>query len=129
MVNNGSAQKLSCMTARLSIVDLAGSERVKRSGVEGAQFREATAINKSLLAFGNVVSALAAKRTHVPFRDSKLTRILDGSIGGNCKTALLVCASPAVDSASETINSLEFASRAMRVEVNAKVNETVEVDA
>merc|ERR1719181_1905248 len=130
MVNNGSAQKLSCMTARLSIVDLAGSERVKRSGVEGAQFKEATAINKSLLAFGNVVSALAARKAHVPVRDSKLTRILDGSMGGNCKTALLVCASPSMESANETLNTFEFASRAMRVQVNAKVNETVvEIDA
>lgn len=121
----GAAQKMACTHSRLSVVDLAGSERVKRSGVEGAQFREATAINKSLLAFGNVVSALAAKKAHVPFRDSKLTRILDGSIGGNCKTALLVCASPSMDSAHETFNTFEFASRAMRVEVDAKVNESI----
>lgn len=121
----GVAQKLSCTHARLSIVDLAGSERVKRSGVEGTQFKEATAINKSLLAFGNVVSALAAKKAHVPFRDSKLTRVLDGSIGGNCKTALLVCASPAMESAHESLSTFEFAARAMRVEVDAKVNESV----
>jgi kinesin family protein 5 len=126
----GVAQKIACTISRISVVDLAGSERVKRSGVEGAQFKEATAINKSLLAFGNVVSALAAKKAHVPYRDSKLTRILDGSIGGNCKTALLVCASPAMESAHESLSTLEFASRAMKVVVDAKVNECmVEVGA
>lgn len=107
---------------RLSIVDLAGSERVKRSGVGGPQFRETTAINKSLLAFGNVVSALASKRAHVPFRDSKLTRILEGSVGGNCRTAILLCLSPTLDNSPETLSSLEFGSRAMRVEVDARVN-------
>lgn len=124
-----SAVRMACTHARLSVVDLSGSERVKRSGVEGTQFKEATCINKSLLAFGNVVSALAGKRPHVPFRDSKLTRILEGSIGGNCKTSLLVCVSPDAENVHETLSSLEFASRAMRVEVNARINEgTVEVD-
>lgn len=114
----------------LSVVDLAGSERVKRSGVVGKEFKEATNINGSLLALGNVVSALAARQRHVPFRDSKLTHVLSGSIGGNCKTSLLVCVSPTVDSASETIHALEFASRAMSVISEAKVNEgLVEVPA
>eukprot|EP00928_Gymnodinium_smaydae_P026823 TRINITY_DN20945_c0_g1_i1.p1 TRINITY_DN20945_c0_g1~~TRINITY_DN20945_c0_g1_i1.p1 ORF type:complete len:1025 (-),score=188.90 TRINITY_DN20945_c0_g1_i1:232-3258(-) len=122
---DGPARRMECTHSLLSVVDLAGSERVKRSGVEGVHFKEATAINKSLLAFGNVVSALASKRPHVPFRDSKLTKILECSIGGNCKTALLVCASPSQESAFETLNSLEFASRAMRVEVNARVNSSV----
>lgn len=116
-------------SARLNVVDLAGSERIKKSGAEGVQLREATMINKSLLALGNVVSALAAKKPHVPLRDSKLTRILDGSIGGNCRTVLLVCVSPALANAQETLTSLEFASRAMRVEVNARVNKCmVELD-
>merc|ERR1719159_1452943 len=122
---NGSAQKMECTIARLNVVDLAGSERVKKSGVEGVHLKEASAINRSLLTFGNVVSALAAKRSHVPFRESKLTRILDGSIGGNCKTALLVCISPDTDNATETLSTLEFASRALRVEVDAKVNTAV----
>ena len=78
----------------------------------------------------NVVSALAARKSHVPLRDSKLTRILDGSIGGNCRTALLVCVNPASEHVGETLNTLEFASRAMRVEVDAKVNTAlVEVSA
>lgn len=126
----GAPQRMESIQARLCVVDLAGSERVKKSGVEGAHFKEATAINRSLLAFGNVVSALAAKKAHVPLRDSKLTRILDGSIGGNCRTALLVCASPAAENVAETVSTFDFASRAMRVEVNAKVNSTmVEVSA
>lgn len=119
------SRKIECVHSRLTVVDLAGSERVKKSGVEGTQFKEATAINKSLLAFGNVVSALAVKKSHVPLRDSKLTRILDGSIGGNCKTALLVCASPLAEHVPETLNTFDFASRAMRVEVNAKVNTSI----
>eukprot|EP00929_Paragymnodinium_shiwhaense_P036408 TRINITY_DN19520_c0_g1_i1.p1 TRINITY_DN19520_c0_g1~~TRINITY_DN19520_c0_g1_i1.p1 ORF type:complete len:712 (-),score=188.87 TRINITY_DN19520_c0_g1_i1:257-2392(-) len=121
----GATQRMECTHARLNVVDLAGSERVKKSGAEGAQLREANAINKSLLAFGNVVSALASKRNHVPFRDSKLTRILEGSIGGNSKTALLVCVSPATENMTETLSTLEFASRAMRVEVDARVNRAV----
>ncbi|CAE7835518.1 KIF18A [Symbiodinium sp. CCMP2592] len=113
-------QKVECTIARLNVVDLAGSERatVKKSGSEGMRFQEATNINRSLLAFGNVVSALAARKSHIPLRDSKLTRILDGSIGGNCRTALLVCVNPAFEHVGETQNTLEFASRAMRVEVS-----------
>lgn len=115
---------------KLSVVDLAGSERVKRSGAGGQQLKEAANINSSLLTLGNVVQALADKKKHIPIRDSKLTRILEDSIGGNCKTSLLVCCSPAMDSGDETLNSLEFASRAMKVETHAVVNEgTVEVDA
>jgi len=118
-------QQMACTHAKLNVVDLAGSERVKKSGVEGVHLREASAINRSLLAFGNVVSALAAKRSHVPYRDSKLTRILEGSIGGNSKTALLACVSPLLEHAAETLSALELARRAMRVEVDAQVNVSV----
>jgi len=124
-VGDEASLKVECTRARLNIVDLAGSERVKKSQVEGVHLKEAVAINKSLLVFGNVVSALAAKRAHVPFRESKLTRILDGSVGGNCRTSLLVCLSPAAENAAETFSTLEFASRAMRVVVDAKVNREV----
>jgi len=113
--------------ARLCVVDLAGSERVKKSGVKGKHFKEAMAINRSLFALGNVVNALAAKKSHVPFRNSKLTRILDGSIGGNCRTALLVCVSPDATQMLETIGSLEFAARAMCVEVDPKNNRSTSV--
>ena len=125
-----SAQSFKATFGKLSVVDLAGSERVKRSGVRGQQFKEAAAINGSLLALGNVIGALAAKKKHVPYRDSKLTRILQDSVGGNSKTSLLICLSPAADSVSETLSTLEFGSRAMAVELTATVNECViEVDA
>jgi len=128
--DGGASRTMQATCGQLSVVDLAGSERVKRSGVTGSNFKEATNINGSLLALGNVIQALADKRKHIPFRDSKLTRILEGSVGGNCKTSLLVCVSPADTSTSETLSTLEFASRAMCVEVDAKVNETVvEIDA
>eukprot|EP00899_Mesostigma_viride_P020376 jgi/Mesvir1/2833/Mv13924-RA.2 len=116
-------ERVTATFGKLTVVDLAGSERTKKSGVTGQAFKEATNINASLLAFGNVVQALASKKKHVPFRDSKLTRILEDSVGGNCKTSLLVCLSPAHDSIGETINTLEFASRAMRIETHAVVNE------
>ena len=70
-----------------------------------------------------MVQALAEKKSFVPYRDSKLTRILEDSVGGNCKTSLLVCCSPASDSSDETVSTLEFASRAMRIETCAVVNE------
>ena len=115
---------------KLTVVDLAGSERIKKSGASGAQFKEATTINGSLLAFGNVVQALAEKKKFIPYRDSKLTRILEDSVGGNCKTSLLVCCSPSVESSDETVCTLDFASRAARIEITATINETtVMVDA
>ncbi|CAK0809626.1 unnamed protein product [Prorocentrum cordatum] len=122
---NGAPKRMEGTRSIFTVVDLAGSERVKKSGAEGARFQEAAAINKSLLALGNVVSALAAKKKHVPTRDSKLTRLLEGSLGGNCKTSLLVCVSPALENQGETLCTLDFASRAMCVEVDAKVNDTV----
>ncbi|KAK3278299.1 hypothetical protein CYMTET_13751 [Cymbomonas tetramitiformis] len=121
--NKGAAVKMKATVGKLTVVDLAGSERVKRSGVSGQQLKEAANINTSLLAFGNVVQALADKKKFIPFRDSKLTRILQDSIGGNSKTSLLVCTSPAAESCSETSSTLEFASRAMRVEITATLNQ------
>ncbi|KAK7242443.1 microtubule motor protein [Aureococcus anophagefferens] len=91
--------------------------------VAGKELKEAININGSLLALGNVVAALAAKKKHVPYRDSKLTRVLEGSVGGNCKTTLLCCCSPSADSTSETLAALAFAARAMRCECKAVVNE------
>jgi len=108
--------------SRLNVVDLAGSERIKKSGAQGVQFKEAININNSLLTLGNVVSALATKKSFIPYRDSKLTHILSSSLGQNCKTTLLVCLSPAEDHGHETLCSLKFASRAMDIEVVAHVN-------
>lgn len=106
----------------LRVVDLAGSERTKKSKVEGLRLKETNAINRSLLALGNVVNALAFRKQHVPIRDSKLTLMLSDSLGGNCKTAMLVCVGPCASHAAETLSSLEFASRAMHIEVHACVN-------
>ena len=122
--------EMKAVFGKLTVVDLAGSERIKKSGVVGQQLREATNINSSLLAFGNIVQALAEKKNFIPYRDSKLTRILEDSVGGNCKTSLLVCCSPSAESADETVSTLEFASRAARIEITATINEgVVSVDA
>jgi kinesin family protein 5 len=130
MVGGGGKVEMKATFGKLTVVDLAGSERIKKSGASGAQFKEATNINGSLLAFGNVVQALAEKKKFIPYRDSKLTRILEDSVGGNCKTSLLVCCSPSVESSDETVCTLDFASRAARIEITATINETtVMVDA
>ena len=104
---------------KLTVVDLAGSERVKRSGADqdlsGKQMREAININSSLLGLSNVMKALASGATHVPYRDSKLTHMLADSIGGNCRTTLVVAVSPAAADAGESAGSLEFGARAMKV--------------
>lgn len=109
---------------KLNMVDLAGSERVK-SALPGNADRvdEAKNINSSLSAFGKVVMALTTSGgNHVPYRDSKLTRILQDSIGGNCKTTLITTVSPGSSSYGESLNSLKFAYRAKAVKNNAKVN-------
>ena len=98
----------------------------------GKALSEAQKINTSLLALGNVIQALTSKpggASHVPFRDSVLTRILQQSIGGNCKTCLIVCASPADGDVTETLSTLRFASRAKKVKLHAKVNATIEATA
>ena len=100
----------------LSLIDLAGSERVSASGVVGAQLREAQAINSSLAVLGDVVAALAAGRTHVPFRESKLTRLLEPYlVADEAKTVLLVTLSPQLADATETMSSLQFAAKAANI--------------
>jgi hypothetical protein len=106
----------------LNLVDLAGSEKVRNSGVTGQTLEETKKINLSLSALGNVISALVAGKDHVPYRDSKLTRILQDSLGGNFKTSLVVNCSPGCHSKEETINSLSFALRAKLIKNRVKVN-------
>jgi hypothetical protein len=113
----------SSRTGKLHLADLAGSERVGKSNAEGDQLREAQKINQSLSALGNCISALTdSKRTHVPFRDSKLTFLLKDSLGGNCKTGLLVCCAPETEHLEETLGTLRFAKRAKRITLTAHVN-------
>lgn len=108
--------------SKLNFVDLAGSERVKVSGAVGDRLNEASAINKSLSALGNVIKALTTNKEHIPYRDSKLTYLLQDALGGNSKTSLVVTCSSDKDKASATVDSLRFAKRAKQMTNNVKVN-------
>lgn len=110
--------------SKLTLVDLAGSEKVRKSGSVGDMFEEAKKINSSLSTLGHVIEALADRRPHVPYRDSRLTRILEDSLGGNCRTTLLVACSPSAVHCSETLSSLRFAARAKKVENCARIHVT-----
>ncbi|XP_055526887.1 kinesin heavy chain-like [Wyeomyia smithii] len=112
------------LSGKLYLVDLAGSEKVSKTGAEGTVLDEAKNINKSLSALGNVISALADdKKTHIPYRDSKLTRILQESLGGNARTTIMICCSPASFNEAETKSTLEFGRRAKTVKNVVCVNE------
>ncbi|KAK0414437.1 hypothetical protein QR680_011429 [Steinernema hermaphroditum] len=111
-------------TGKLYLVDLAGSEKVSKTGAEGSVLEEAKNINKSLSALGNVISALAeGTKSHVPYRDSKLTRILQESLGGNSRTTVVICASPASFNEAETKSTLMFGQRAKTIKNVVVVNE------
>ncbi|KAE8599853.1 hypothetical protein XENTR_v10017360 [Xenopus tropicalis] len=104
-------------TGKLNLVDLAGSERVCKSGAEGERLKEAQNINKSLLALGEVIQALRAKQGHIPFRNSKLTYLLQDSLGKGNKTVMMVQVSPSEGNVGETVCSLKFAQRVCKVEL------------
>ncbi|CAJ1398576.1 unnamed protein product [Effrenium voratum] len=108
--------------AQLYLVDLAGSERVMKTGVQGMQLEEAKNINKSLLALGQVIWALAHKQKHIPYRDSKLTQLLRNCLGGNARTAVMITASSHSDNAGESLSALRFGARASLVENSAREN-------
>ncbi|KAG2439988.1 hypothetical protein HXX76_004106 [Chlamydomonas incerta] len=111
------------LKGKLHLIDLAGSERLSRTGAQGDRLKEAQAINKSLSALGDVIQALQQRNAHIPYRNSKLTRLLEDSLGGNSKCVMIVNVSPATENVSETKCSLEFASRARKVELGkARVN-------
>ncbi|KAJ1289073.1 hypothetical protein BS78_02G136900 [Paspalum vaginatum] len=115
------------LCAKLHLVDLAGSERAKRTGSDGLRFKEGVHINRGLLALGNVISALGDEKkrkegAHVPYRDSKLTRLLQDSLGGNSKTVMIACISPADTNAEETLNTLKYANRARNIQNKPIVN-------
>lgn len=112
------------LSGKLYLVDLAGSEKVSKTGAEGTVLDEAKNINKSLSALGNVISALAdGNKSHIPYRDSKLTRILQESLGGNARTTIVICCSPASFNESETKSTLDFGRRAKTVKNVVCVNE------
>uniref|UniRef100_A0A8C8CJD6 Kinesin-like protein n=1 Tax=Oncorhynchus tshawytscha TaxID=74940 RepID=A0A8C8CJD6_ONCTS len=111
------------LCGKLYLVDLAGSEKVSKTGAAGAVLDEAKNINKSLSALGNVISALAeGTKTHVPYRDSKMTRILQDSLGGNCRTTMFICCSPSSYNDAETKSTLMFGQRAKTIRNTASVN-------
>jgi hypothetical protein len=109
---------------KLNLVDLAGSERQSKTGASGDRLKEATKINLSLSALGNVISALVdGKAKHIPYRDSKLTRLLQDSLGGNTKTLMIAAVSPAADNYDETLSTLRYANRAKNIKNKPKINE------
>lgn len=115
---NTGATKMS----KLMMVDLAGSEKVRKTGATGALLEEAKKINQSLSCLGSVMNALSEGQPFVPYRDSVLTRLLSDSLGGNCKTTLLICASPSNWNMEESISTLRFGTRAKKVKNKAKIN-------
>jgi len=103
----------------LYLVDLAGSERVRKSNVDGQALKEAGYINKSLSALGNVMEALDRKSSHVPYRDSKLTYLLQDSLGGNSRTMMIVTVTPTDMATDESSHALQFATRVRRIQIGA----------
>jgi Kinesin motor domain len=128
--NTGSKNQVEITsTSRFTFVDLAGSERMKKTGAEGERAREGIRINEGLLALGNVINALAdddrlqeGKKIHVPYRQSKLTRLLQDALGGNSQTLFLACVSPSDTNASETLSTLRYANRARNIKNVASRN-------
>ncbi|XP_060219302.1 kinesin-like protein KIN-14I [Lycium barbarum] len=133
-MNDRSSRSHSCLTVHVQgrnmasgavlrgsmhLVDLAGSERVDKSEVLGDRLKEATHINKSLSALGDVISSLAQKNSHVPYRNSKLTQLLQDSLGGQAKTLMFVHISPELNAVGETLSTLKFAERVSTVELGS----------
>ncbi|KAK2400965.1 kinesin protein KIN-5D [Trifolium repens] len=108
---------------KLNLVDLAGSENISRSGAREGRAREAGEINKSLLTLGRVISALVEHLGHIPYRDSKLTRLLRDSLGGRTKTCIIATVSPAVHCLEETLSTLDYAHRAKNIRNKPEVNQ------
>lgn len=114
---------------KLNLVDLAGSERVRVTGATGKRLEECKKINQSLSALGNVISALTDQKqpkTHIPYRDSKITRLLEDSLGGNCITTMMAMVSPALEAFNESLSSLKFANRAKNIRNEPVINEDVD---
>ena len=121
--DNGDSNNKKIKTAKLNLVDLAGSERVSKTKATGQTFDEGKKINLSLTALGSVIDALSSNRKHIPYKDSKLTRLLADSLGGNTKTVMFANISPASFNYEETVGTLRYASRAKLIKNAPKVNE------
>lgn len=111
--------------SKINLVDLAGSERASKTEATGDRLKEGAKINLSLTALGNVINALVdgKKGGHIPYRDSKLTRMLQDSLGGNTKTLMIASVSPAEDNYDETVSTLRYAARARNIKNTPKINE------
>ncbi|SCU80965.1 LADA_0B10484g1_1 [Lachancea dasiensis] len=114
--------------SKMNLVDLAGSENISRSGAQNQRAKEAGSINQSLLTLGRVINSLADKSAHIPFRESKLTRLLQDSLGGNTKTALIATISPAKINSEETSSTLEYASKAKNIKNRPQVGSFIMKD-
>ncbi|XP_054608893.1 kinesin-like protein KIF21A isoform X2 [Dunckerocampus dactyliophorus] len=126
ITNDSEIDEFETLTAKFHFVDLAGSERLKRTGATGDRAKEGISINCGLLALGNVISALgdrSKRSTHVPYRDSKLTRLLQDSLGGNSQTVMIACISPSDRDFMETLNTLKYANRARNIKNKVVVNQ------
>ena len=123
---HGVEEHIQVTRSKFNFVDLAGAERQKRTGASGQRLKEGIDINKGLSNLGNVISALGDPkkrgRSHVPYRDAKLTRLLKGSLGGNHKTLMIACVSPAAINMGESLNCLRYANRAKNIQNKAVVN-------
>ena len=118
--------KLNNIVTKFHLVDLAGSERAKKTLATGVRYKEGVAINLGLLALGNVISALgddSGPKNHIPYRDSKLTRLLQDSLGGNSHTLMIACVSPADTNVEETVSTLRYADRARKIKNKPVVNQ------
>ncbi|KAF1786543.1 Kinesin-like protein [Phytophthora cactorum] len=124
-------RKETCMNAKINLVDLAGSERASKTGATGDRLKEGAAINKSLSALGNVINMLASSdktrkgKAHIPYRDSKLTRLLQESLGGNSLTVMIAAISPADYNYEESLGTLVYANRAKSIKNATKKNEDI----
>jgi kinesin family protein 3/17 len=108
---------------KLNLVDLAGSERQSKTGATGSRLEEAKKINLSLTALSNVINALVENKQHVPYRDSKLTRLLQDSLGGNTKTVMIAAVSPSSYNFDEGVSTLRYAARAKNIQNKPRINE------
>ena len=122
-IQEGEGNDKKIRTGKLNLVDLAGSERVGKTNATGQTFEEGKKINLSLTALGSVIDALSSNRKHIPYKDSKLTRLLSDSLGGNSRTVMFANVSPASYNYEETVGTLRYASRAKLIKNAPKINE------